>query len=212
MIMRAETTIRSDTGERHRRKYASRNPFQRLVLDRFFIEVASELRTLNPGRTLEFGCGEGFFLERLEGLGVRLPDLLGVDLREDAIAEARERCPQYRFEVQDLLTWDIPEHSFDLVIASQVLEHLPDPAPFLHRLAALSRGHLLLTVPCEPWFRLLNLARGRDILRLGNHPEHVNQWGLRTFTDFVSQHVEVVRAKVCFPFVILIARPRQPHP
>jgi SAM-dependent methyltransferase len=200
-------TLRDDTGARHRRKYASRNPVQRLVLDRFFVEVARELRALQPRRALEFGCGEGLFLQRLEQLGLRLPELTGIDLREEAITEARQRCPGYGFEVKDLLSWEVPERSFDVVIASQVLEHLPDPDLFLARLVSLCSGHLLLTVPLEPWFRLLNLARGRDLTRLGNHPEHVNHWGHRAFTRFVSRHALVERSSVVFPFIVVVARP-----
>jgi 2-polyprenyl-3-methyl-5-hydroxy-6-metoxy-1,4-benzoquinol methylase len=203
----AKSTIRADTAERHRRKYTSRNPLQRFVLDRFFVEMADTLQSLQPANALEFGCGEGFFLERLDQLGVRLPNLTGVDLRADAIAEARQRCPYYRFEVQDLLSWDVPERSFDAVIASQVLEHLPEPGRFLERLVALCRGRLILSVPFEPWFRLLNLARGRDLRRWGNHPEHVNQWGMKTFTDFVARYAHVEQTLIAFPFNIVIARP-----
>lgn len=206
-----ESTIRSDTATRHRRKYASRNPFQRYVLDRFFVEVASELRRLRPARALEFGCGEGYFLERLDKLGVRLPSLTGIDLRADAIAEAQARCPFYQFQAQDLLAWEIAPQSFDVVIASQVLEHLTQPERFLARLVELCRGELILTVPLEPWFRLLNLARGRDLRRLGNHPEHVNLWGRQRFVDLVSRHAEIVRVSVVFPFTLVLARPKA-HP
>jgi 2-polyprenyl-3-methyl-5-hydroxy-6-metoxy-1,4-benzoquinol methylase len=206
-LEQVKSTIREDTAERHRRKYASKNPLQRYVLDRFFVVIAEELRRLRPTRALEFGCGEGFFLERLDRLGVRLPHLLGVDLRADAIAEARTRCPYYAFEVQDLLAWDVPERSFDVVIASQVLEHLPQPDRFLRRLVSLTRGSLILTVPLEPWFRLLNLARGRDLRRWGNHPEHVNLWGFRAFTEQVSRHAVIERATIAFPFTVVVARP-----
>ena len=54
------------------------------------------------------------------------------------------------------------DEQFDLVVASEVLEHLYEPERFLERLCRLSRGPVLLTVPHEPWFRLCNLLRGRD--------------------------------------------------
>ena len=201
-------TIRVDTGERHRRKYENRNPIQVYVLDRLHDAIASEIRTLAPARTVEFGCGEGYLVERLLHRGVELPDFVGIDLREDALREARQRCPQMQFLSQDLLTWNAPPASFDLVLASEVLEHLPDPDLHLARLVELCAGHLLLTVPYEPWFRLANLARGRDIRRLGNHPEHVNQWGMRSFTRFVERHAHVVRAVAFLPFILVVARPR----
>jgi hypothetical protein len=57
---------------------------------------------------------------------------------------------------------------------------------------------MLLTVPCEPRFKFLNLARGRDVLRLGNHPEHVNQWSHSTFSAFVAARAKIERAWTVF--------------
>lgn len=204
------STIREDTTARHKHKYANRNPFQVFVLQRFIAAAAREIDRLRPDTTLDFGTGEGFFLERLLERGAPLKSVLGIDLREDALSEARRRCPSCEFEKADLLSWQKEPSSFDLVIASEVLEHLPDPGRYLQSLVRLSRGHLLLTVPLEPWFQLLNLMRGRDIRRLGNHPEHVNRWGLRGFKRFVSGYAEVERAYTVFPFTLVIARPRPP--
>jgi trans-aconitate methyltransferase len=204
----AATTIRHDTTERHRQKYANKNPLHRFALDRFFDAVAREVRTLHPATTLEFGCGDGLFLQKLKDRHVLFEQLCGVDLRTDAIEHARHLHPDYRFECRDLLDWDLAGGSFDLVIASEVLEHLPEPARFLERMIHLSRRHLLLTVPWEPWFRLMNLLRGRDIGRLGNHPEHVNLWSFAGFVNFVASQAEVVRAYTVFPFTIVLAEKR----
>lgn len=203
-----KTTIRADTGVRHQRKYASRNPVQIYVLERFVAAAAGEINRLSPSTILEFGTGEGFFLERLLKHGAKLPSVLGIDLRADALTEARERCPSCRFEQIDLLDWDREPQSFDMVIASEVLEHLDDPGRYLERLVSLARGQLLLTVPQEPWFQIMNLIRGRDIRRLGNHPEHVNRWSLRTFKRFVSDYAEIETAYTVFPFILVVARPR----
>jgi 2-polyprenyl-3-methyl-5-hydroxy-6-metoxy-1,4-benzoquinol methylase len=200
------STIRPDTGERHERKYQSRNPFQVWVLRRFMNAVLREIEALQPDTVLDFGTGEGFFLQRLLEGGARPRSVLGIDLREDALRQARRRCPSCEFEQVDLLTWEHTPASFDLVIASEVLEHLEDPGRYLKKLVELSRGHLLLTVPFEPWFQILNLIRGRDIGRLGNHPEHVNRWGFRGFKRFVASHAGIESAYTVFPFTV--ARPR----
>ena len=203
-----ETTIRDDTTARHLRKYENKNPIHQLTLGRFFDAVADELKQLNPQRVLEFGCGEGLFLDQLRKRGVAFPSLTGIDLREDALEHARSLMPEYDFKLVDVFAFE-PEQPFDLVIASQVFEHLPDPVPFLKRLCDLGDGQILLTVPLEPWFRMMNLVRGRDILRLGNHPEHVNHWGVSSFRKFLEPHVEVEAAWSVFPFVI--SRAKIPH-
>jgi len=201
------STIRSDTTERHLRKYSNRNPIHRLALRRFFDRITGELLAQQPSTVLEFGCGEGLFLKEVGERGVVFDDYVGLDLREDALAAARALHPYGRFERADLFQWSAPVAGFDLVIASQVLEHLPDPGRALNRLVELCSGQLLLTVPLEPWFRILNLLRGRDLRRLGNHPEHVNLWTFSRFREFVADHAEVVRAYRVFPFTVVVARP-----
>jgi SAM-dependent methyltransferase len=200
-------TIRPDTAARHKRKYENKNLFHRLALDRFVTCIAKEIAALKPRTTLDFGTGEGYFLQELAVRQVPLGQVVGIDLRAEAVEEARRRCPQHAFMQTDLLTWDRPERRFDLVIASQVLEHLPEPSIYLKRLCGLARRQLLLTVPWEPWFRLMNFFRGRDLTRFGNHPEHVNCWTFNQFKAFVGSEAEIEKAYTVLPFTIVLAKP-----
>lgn len=200
-----KTTIRDDTSARHLRKYTNRNPIHRLTLGRFFDALADELLRMNPESVLEFGCGEGLLLEQLKKRGIRFRSYTGIDLRDDALEHARSLHPEHLFLKADLLQWDHPAASYDLVIASQVLEHLYMPEVFMERLMHFCGRNILLTVPLEPWFRIMNLLRGRDVFRLGNHPEHVNHWGLNEFRAFVSRFAAVENAYSVFPFIIIQA-------
>jgi len=173
--------------------------------------VAAEIAKIQPTTTLEFGCGEGYFFRHLSERGAPFGHFVGIDLRDDAIAHANAETSGANFRCVDLFEWPPTDRFFDLVIAAEVLEHLPDPAPYLERLVQLSADRLLLTVPHEPWFMLSNLLRVRDILRFGDHPEHVNHWTPKSFSCFVSRFASVERVVTRFPFVILVARARQPN-
>ena len=201
------TTIRDDTSKRHAHKYANKNPIHRLALGRFYDAMAKEIEGLAPASVLDFGCGEGFLVDKLAERGLSLRQYCGLDLREGALAAARERHPANDYINADIFEWDAAGRQFDLVVVSEVMEHLIEPERFLPRLAALSRGHVLLTVPHEPWFQLANLARGRDLIRLGNHPEHINHWNLETFTQFVGASMKVIKSYTVFPFVYVLAQP-----
>jgi trans-aconitate methyltransferase len=205
MVYDPDATIRHDTSARHLFKYSNRNPFHRLTLARFFAAVTQEIRQIQPQNVFEFGCGEGFFLQELKKRGIVFDSFVGLDLRRQAIEMARELHPEYSFFEADFPSWDYPVKSFDLVIASQVLEHLAEPEKFLERLVAYTGSHLLLTVPWEPWFRIMNLLRGRDINRLGNHPEHINQWNIRQFKRLVARYAYIQKTRAVFPFIIVIA-------
>lgn len=171
--------------------------------------MATEIDGLDPGSVLDFGCGEGFLVDKLAERGVSLKNYCGLDLRDDALDAARTRNPENEYVKADIFDWPTDDRQFDLVVASEVMEHLIDPEKFLPRLAALSSGHVLLTVPHEPWFQLANLARGRDLIRLGNHPEHINHWNLKTFTEFVGSSMTIIKSYTVFPFVYVVAQPNQ---
>lgn len=158
---------------------------------------------------LDFGCGEGFILDELASRGLELDCYEGLDLRPDALAEARSRWPSKRFVCADLFDSEFDDKRFDVTMAVEVFEHLFDPDAAFQRLTSLTARAMVVTVPHEPWFQLVNLARGRDLMRLGNHPEHVQHWNPSTFADFINQHAELISVRSIFPFIIATARPRR---
>jgi SAM-dependent methyltransferase len=181
-------------------KFQTRNPVVLRLFDGFFETVGRMVAEVEPASVLDAGCGEG---ETIERLGDLLPHpVTGVDLNPESVRFAAERLPGDRFDTADLLSLPFEDDSFDLVLCLEVLEHIPDPRPALDELARVSSGELILSVPHEPWFRLGNLARGKRLAGLGNHPEHVNHWNPRTFREFLSGAVEPVEVTTSLPWVV----------
>ena len=138
-----------------------------------------------PATVLDAGCGEGVVTEWLrDGLpGARV---VGVDASNDALREASERVPEASFEPGDVQALPFADGSFDLVVCTEVLEHVADPRAALVELRRVSRGRVVVTVPHEPFFRAGNLARGRHLRRLGSTPGHRWAWTRRGFADLVG--------------------------
>lgn len=197
------STISEETAFRHIRKYESRNVVQNWLLRRFHAEVRLRLVEVGPRSVFDFGCGEAYFWAMQEAYGP-LPEIVGLDLRDDAIAAARARLPNQTFIQGDLLDYDAGGRRFDLVVASEILEHLHDPEPYVRRLCGLTKKYLLITVPHEPFFRMANLVRGRDLSRLGNHPEHVQHWNKQTFRKRFANTVKFIDISTSFPFIIFL--------
>lgn len=198
-------TIHEDTTKRHSKKYKNKNFIHQLVLGRFLDEIANELKFFQEKRVLDFGCGEAFFWDEMLKREVSMQCLTGIDLREDALIEAKKKFPQHQFFDNDLLTFQ-PNHKYEVVIASQVLEHLYEPRLYLKQLINLSSLYVLITVPWEPYFRLSNFVRGRDLLRFGNHPEHINLWGKRAFRNFIKSEMKIIKYITIFPFLLCIGQ------
>ena len=85
-----------------------------------------------------------------------------------------------------------PTTRFDLVLAIEVLEHVPDPAAALRELARVARRDVVLSVPREPIWRAANMARGKYWGDLGNTPGHIQHWSRAGFVRLVGAHLEVV--------------------
>ncbi len=69
-----------------------------------------------------------------------------------------------------------------------MLEHVPDAEHTVAEMARVARGgHLLVSVPREPLWRGLNMARGAYIKELGNTPGHLNHWSRKAFVELLGR-------------------------
>ena len=89
-------------------------------------------------RLLDVGCGPGTitadFARRLT-----CERVLGIDASADVIAEAQRNHPDVAFATGDVYRLDLPDASFDLVHAHQVLQHLSDPVAALSEMRRVVR-------------------------------------------------------------------------
>jgi 2-polyprenyl-3-methyl-5-hydroxy-6-metoxy-1,4-benzoquinol methylase len=192
----------------NKQKHESNNPIQRALIGRFKSQAVRLVHSIAPRSILEVGCGEGYMLEALVHGGVSA-SLHGVDFSTPAIADARARLgDRAQLEARDAR--ELADHGdqFDLVMMLEVLEHIPNPGQMLPILERLTRRHLLLSVPWEPMFRGLNMARGKHVRAFGNDPEHVNHWSRRGFFRFVEQRFTIVEAPLVAPWTMVLAEKR----
>jgi hypothetical protein len=63
-------------------------------------------------------------------------------------------------------------------------------------------------VPHEPFFRLSNLAAGRNVTRWGDDPDHVQHFGRRSLRDLLARRLEVVRLTTSYPWILALTAPR----
>jgi ubiquinone/menaquinone biosynthesis C-methylase UbiE len=186
------------------RKFQTKNPIARLTIDGFYRRLAETVRNIPAQSILDAGCGEGETLERLRDL--LPPVVVGFDLNPDSVAYAAQRFPKGTFTVENVYHLPYPDQNFDLVLCLEVLEHLERPTDALRELARVARMSIVVSVPNEPWFQLGNLARGKYLNRLGDHPEHVQHWNRRTFRLLFEQVVPGVTVHSAFPWLIGIGQ------
>jgi 2-polyprenyl-3-methyl-5-hydroxy-6-metoxy-1,4-benzoquinol methylase len=190
-------------------KYGSTNPVVRHLMDRFERALDRLFTEAAPRSVLDVGCGEGVLTYRwAEQLGEK--PIVGIDLPDPKLQAEwrRRRRENLEFRAMDV---DAELHSFragsfDLAAAIEVLEHVPDPERTLTEMARVAARHLLVSVPREPLWRALNLARGAYVRDLGNTPGHVNHWSKRDFVRAVSRHGRIVAVCSPFPWTMLLVQ------
>ena len=168
--------------------------------------LAELFRQAGPRSLLDVGCGEGVltqqWAQRLAGR------VVGIDL-EDPVIQAeweKHRAPNLEYRVMKAENLPFADDEFDMACAIEVLEHVPDPEHTVAEMARVASSSLLVSVPREPLWRGLNMARGAYLRDLGNTPGHVNHWSKRAFVELLSRHGEVVEARSPFPWTMLLVR------
>jgi 2-polyprenyl-3-methyl-5-hydroxy-6-metoxy-1,4-benzoquinol methylase len=189
-------------------KYGSSNPFVRRMMAGFERSLDGLMDIADPQSLLDVGCGEGVLVhewaKRL-GEGKRV---VGIDLEEDSIQQgwAERQAPNLEYKVMRAENLPFADNEFDLASAIEVLEHVPDPAHTVAEMARCAQRHLLVSVPREPLWRMLNMARGAYWSDLGNTPGHLNHWSKRSFTALLARHGKVAEVRSPFPWTMLLVR------
>lgn len=93
---------------------------------------------------VDFGCAQG------QGIPLLAAELnshiKGIDFSEHAILYAKEKYPQFHFEVADIWKYDKPT---DVSILSNVIEHFPNPFELLDQVASITQKYMIVMVPLE---------------------------------------------------------------
>ncbi len=187
-------------------KYASTNPLARHLFKNFLTAVRGLIAQSDPRTILEVGCGEGY-LTRLIRQWHPEAAVVGVDL-SGRLFDRRTLANSgiIQFLVQSVYRLGFREGSFDLVVVAEVLEHLEEPEPALEEIFRVSRRDVLLSVPREPVWRLLNLARLSYVRDWGNTPGHVQHWSSREFRRLVERNFQVLGEARPLPWTVILAR------
>jgi 2-polyprenyl-6-hydroxyphenyl methylase/3-demethylubiquinone-9 3-methyltransferase len=134
-------------------------------------QIMSFCPALTPAlRVLDVGCGNGAMAGEFLKAGCHV---VGIDLSEPGIDIARRAYPAGRFEVMaadDQIMQRLACEPFDLVISTEVVEHLYDPRSFIRGCFAATRpgGRFICSTPYNGYLK--NVA----IALLGKFDDHVN--------------------------------------
>ena len=198
----AEGTVTGNTYD----KYGSNNPVVKKLMAGFEATLDELFTQAAPQSLLDVGCGEGVlthqWAQRIDGR------VVGIDLDDPLLHKEWEtrQAPNLEYKVMKAERMPFADDEFEVASAIEVLEHVPDPEHTLAEMARVAQRWLLVSVPREPLWRGLNMARGAYWKDLGNTPGHINHWSKRSFVSMLSRSGTVDEVRSPFPWTMVLVR------
>ena len=155
---------------------------------------ARPARWVRSGRVLDAGCGPGYDTLEMVELGA---DVIGIDLSQRALQRAY--ASNLRVVLGTPSTYPFADETFDVVVMSQLLEHVPDPVSALESTRRVLRPNGTLLVLCPN-------VRGAQRRLFGSHwanwhlPYHLWHFDAETATQLLERAgFQVTRASTVSP-------------
>lgn len=192
-------------------KYGSQNPIVRRIMQGFDGALSGLVGKIRPRTIHEVGCGEGFWVMQWvsQSINARGTDF-SIQVIEMARANSRARgIGEDRFEVRSIYEVMPERDSADLIICCEVMEHLERPEEAMQALQRIVTSDLIISVPREPLWRILNMARGKYLSDLGNTPGHLQHWSRDGINSLASRYFDVVEVLSPLPWTMIHCRRKQ---
>jgi 2-polyprenyl-3-methyl-5-hydroxy-6-metoxy-1,4-benzoquinol methylase len=196
--------------------YTSPNIAIRWLGNRLIRSIMSLMPKIGVGALsgLNVGCGEGQMISRLFQNGMR-HKMTAMDIDPDRITFAHQHNPVCDYVRADIFHLPFKPRSFDYVIATEILEHLSNPAAALKEIIRVAKpdAPVILSVPNEPFFQWGNVVRGKHWKRWGRTPSHVQFWSRAEFRGVIRNYVEIQEERwiSCFPWQLYLGKLKPPR-
>lgn len=164
--------------------YNSRNPIVKFIHTNRLEQIVKNIPQKNGLKILDAGCGEGHLIERLL-LKNKGNTYFGIDIEEVALRKAKRRCSYSTFIRMNLANIGFDDELFDLIVCSEVLEHLYEYEVVIKELIRVLKkdGYLIITFPNEFLWTICRFLLRRRPIKV---PDHVNAFNPRIMESLIN--------------------------
>lgn len=188
-------------------KYENQSIIARRLVNGYFKSVAALLsKTIGVESAHEIGVGEGYSTHRLSKL---VSQLSGSEYVEKLVPLAQKNNPGVPLFQESVYELKYADNQVDLIFLLEVLEHLDYPEKALEEIKRVSKKYLILGVPNEPLWRILNMCRLKYLKDFGNTPGHLNHYSRSSLVKLVEEKFgKVISVETPLPWILLVAEKR----
>jgi 2-polyprenyl-3-methyl-5-hydroxy-6-metoxy-1,4-benzoquinol methylase len=190
-------------------EYNNNNFIARMLFDYYYRQLGKMLQRLDArSRILEVGCGPGESSRRIVTM-LDGKDFEASEFDERLVRKLLETNPAFKVSQESVYSLQRKDNEFDCVLLLEVLEHLDNPELALREIFRVARRHVIVSVPHEPIWSILNFVRGKYIRDFGNTPGHINRWSPGKIKKMVEKYGTIVDMHTPLPWVIILAESRK---
>jgi ubiquinone/menaquinone biosynthesis C-methylase UbiE len=159
------------------------------------IKKLSSLIPIEIKNCIFIGCGQGDEISILNNRK-KIPNIYGIDISKTAIQHAKQKYPNINFVVGDACNLPFEDNSFDLIICSEVIEHLSSPDKLIDEINRVMENKGVLILSTSNWlsfyglFRFLAEKLLRKKITAGDQP--IDHWyTIKTINRILEKYFEI---------------------
>lgn len=187
-------------------EYQSANPVVKKLINSYYECIREIVSGLNSAdRVLEVGCGAAESSSRIISM-LKGQHFEASDYDGRYVQMIKEKRPEIKARQESVYELQRADDEFGCVFLLEVLEHLDDYRKALSEIFRVSNKYVVISVPKEPLWRMLNMLRFKYLGSFGNTPGHINHWSVRSFRKLLSEYGEVVKIYEPAPWQIALVK------
>lgn len=184
-------------------EYNSRNIISKRLIENFYNKLKKILNGFNnDDKVLEVGCGAGESSRKIrESIKNNIFEVSDYDERYVQILKSKNL--DYKVSVESVYELLRNDKEYDRVIMLEVLEHLDNVEKAIDELFRVAKKSVIISVPNEPLWRILNMLRLRYLNDFGNTPGHINHYSKNRLVKILSKYGKVKNVYTPTPWIII---------
>lgn len=184
-------------------EYNSRNLISVKLFDNFYNKLKDILLSFNPDdRVLEIGCGAGESSRRIREV-LKKNYFEASDYDERYVNVLSSMNLDFKISHESVYSLKRKDNEYDRVIMLEVLEHLTDYELALKELFRVASRSVVISVPNEPLWRILNMLRLKYLKNFGNTPGHINHFTKGRLVNMLNKYGIVKNIYTPVPWIII---------
>lgn len=185
-------------------KYESNHFLYRRLVNNYRFTLQSLINELPIKTCLEIGSGEGYLVDDLIAIKPKI-QIVGSDIDYSIVRHAKTSRLSAEWCVLNGDNLPFRGDAYDLILACEVLEHVKNPTNVLSELHRVCSKYIIISVPYEPIWRILNMVRLKYLKDFGNTPGHINHWSKNSIQNLVGQYFHTINMQTSFPWIFIQA-------